>query len=85
MSDYAFTNYFENEVLRKRPYLKKSGVFGFVKTHSRSNHKSIIIFAFGVKSMNWKGMYCVSSPLKTKRPYTMPSQIGSSKNEAQLL
>jgi hypothetical protein len=23
MGDYAFTNYFENEVLRKRPYLKK--------------------------------------------------------------
>lgn len=23
MSDYAFTGYFENEVLRKRPYLKK--------------------------------------------------------------
>lgn len=23
MSDYRFTDYFENEVLRKRPYLKK--------------------------------------------------------------
>jgi hypothetical protein len=23
MADYTFTNYFENEVLRKRPYLKK--------------------------------------------------------------
>ncbi len=23
MSDYAFTDYFEKEVLRKRPYLKK--------------------------------------------------------------
>ena len=23
MSEYAFTDYFENEVLRKRPYLKK--------------------------------------------------------------
>ena len=23
MSDYKFTEYFENEVLRKRPYLKK--------------------------------------------------------------
>ena len=24
MSDYGYTKYFENEVLRKRPYLKKS-------------------------------------------------------------
>ncbi len=23
MSDYRYTSYFENEVLRKRPYLKK--------------------------------------------------------------
>jgi hypothetical protein len=31
LTNYSFTNYFENEVLRKRPYLKKEWCIGVIE------------------------------------------------------
>jgi hypothetical protein len=39
MTDYAFTNYFEREVLRKRPYLKKEWCVYVLENAVRSEPK----------------------------------------------
>ncbi len=36
MTEYKFTNYFENEALRKRPYLKKEWCIRIVENPIRS-------------------------------------------------
>ena len=33
MKDYKFTEYFENEVLRKRPYIKKEWCIQVIENH----------------------------------------------------
>ena len=48
MGEYRFTEYFDKEVLRKRPYLKRNGVFKSLRIHSKLNLRSIIVFGFGV-------------------------------------
>ena len=55
--EYRFTEYFEHEVLRKRPYLKKHGAFRFWKTRSEASRKSEIGIGFGVKSRSLKGKF----------------------------
>jgi len=40
MKTYRFTSYFENEVLRKRPYLKKEWCIRVVETPVRSEPQS---------------------------------------------
>ena len=54
MKWYKFTDYFENEVLKKRTYLKKEGVFVYLKIRSRVNDKRKIDLGFGVKYLSLK-------------------------------
>jgi hypothetical protein len=51
---YKFTNYFENEVLRKRPYLKKEWCIAYKssKTPSGANRKRKIVSGSGEQSLN---------------------------------
>ena len=49
MAEYSFTNYFENEVLRKRPYIKKNGASVSARTPSGASRKSITDSVFGAR------------------------------------
>ena len=46
MSDYKFTEYFENEVLRKRPYLKKEWCIQIVNNPLKSEPQEDNRFRF---------------------------------------
>jgi hypothetical protein len=46
MSDYKFTEYFENEVLRKRPYLKKEWCIQVVNNPLKSEPQENNRFRF---------------------------------------
>lgn len=66
MKEYKFTDYFENEVLRKRPFLKKEWCIRVLENPSKvGSSKNKIVFDFGVRSKNWRGEFFVSSLLKT--------------------
>jgi hypothetical protein len=39
MPEYRFTEYFENEVLRKRPYLKKEWCIRTIESAERREHQ----------------------------------------------
>lgn len=47
MSGFRFTNYFENEVLRKRPYLKKEWCIKVVENPIRIEPQEHNRFRFG--------------------------------------
>jgi hypothetical protein len=57
MDDFKFTEYFEKEVLRKRPYLKKEWCIEVVKIRSRWRLKNITDFGSGVLLKNLEAMY----------------------------
>lgn len=46
MDDYRFTEYFEKEVLRKRPYLKKEWCVEVVKNHAKMEQQEHNRFRF---------------------------------------
>ena len=47
MPRYSFTPYFENEVLRKRPYLTKDMCIRVVESPVQVNYRKVIDFGFG--------------------------------------
>jgi hypothetical protein len=47
MSEYKYTPYFENEVLRKRPYLKKEWCIKVIENPLKLSAKNITVFDFG--------------------------------------
>jgi len=53
MSEYQYTEYFENEVLRKRSYLRKEWCIRVIKIPLKLSDKNITVIDFGEKSMNW--------------------------------
>jgi len=48
MDIYGFTEYFENEVLRKRPYLKKEWCIRIIENPLRWSRRKTIVFDSGV-------------------------------------
>lgn len=46
MNDYGFTDYFENEVLRKRPYLRKEWCIRIVKNPLKTEPQEYNRFRF---------------------------------------
>lgn len=46
MVDYKFTEYFEKEVLRKRPYLKKAWCIQVIKNPLKTEHQEYNRFRF---------------------------------------
>jgi len=51
MPEYNYTEYFENEVLRKRPYLKKEWCIHVIENPIKVEVKNITVFDFGEKSL----------------------------------
>jgi hypothetical protein len=59
MNRYSFTAYFENEVLRKRSYLKKEWCLRVIENPIKFDHlKKIIAIVSGASLMKLKGRFC---------------------------
>lgn len=57
MADYRFTEYFENEVLRKRPYLKKEWCIRILENPIRSEPQESNRYRFWAKIPGLEGRY----------------------------
>jgi len=59
MADFEFTEYFEKEVLRKRPYLKKEWCIEVVKNPIKvePQDRNITVSGFGVSFLSLKVKY----------------------------
>ena len=57
MPEYRFTEYFDNEVLRKRPYLQKQQCIRFVNHHRRQGDDSQRVSRQAVQTMKLKFDY----------------------------
>jgi len=52
---YSFTVYFENEVLRKRPYLKREWCIHVIETPLKIEVRRTTACASGAWSRSWEG------------------------------
>lgn len=57
MADFRFTDYFENEVLRKRPYLKKEWCTRVVENPVRSEPQEANRYRFWAPVSELEGRY----------------------------
>ena len=57
MADYGFTEYFEKEVLRKRPYLKKEWCIRVVDNAIRSEPQENNRYRFWAEILELEGRY----------------------------
>ena len=57
MAEYRFTEYFEKEVLRKRPYIKKEECMQFLEKPSRSEPQENNRYRFWGEVPELKGRY----------------------------
>ena len=57
MEDYFFTDYFEKEVLRKRPYLRRNGVIELLRILSRASSRNLTVSDSGAKYRNLGAEY----------------------------
>ncbi len=84
MNDYGFTNYFENEVLRKRPYLRKEWCIRIVKNPLKTEPQEHNRFRFWGAVNELEGRILRVITLEDKKRYTMLSQTGGLRNEIEL-
>jgi len=61
LAEYKFTEYFEKEVLRKRPYLKKEWGIRAIEAPFAQSRKKEIDIAFGWRFRSRKGATSGSS------------------------
>jgi hypothetical protein len=54
MRTYRFTEYFEKEVMQKRPYLKKEWCIRIVENPLKTERRNITAFGFGERLRNMK-------------------------------
>ncbi|OKH15180.1 hypothetical protein [[Limnothrix rosea] IAM M-220] len=57
MSDYKFTNYFENDVLKKRPYLKKEWCIYVLENYIRYEKQEDNRFRFWAQIAEFGNRY----------------------------
>lgn len=57
MADFRFTEYFENQVLRKRPYIKKEWCIRVLKSPLRSEPQENNRYRFWGEIAELKGRY----------------------------
>ena len=57
MSEYKYTEYFEKEVLRKRPYLRKEWCVQVIENPIKVEVNNITVSDFGEKSKNLKAVF----------------------------
>lgn len=70
MAKYKFTQYFENEVLRKRPYLKKDWCTKIIKNPLSIEQQEDNRFRFWGKVEELEGKILRVVTLKDKLPFT---------------
>ncbi len=58
MSDFKFTRYFEEEVLKKRAYLKKEWCVRVVEDPLKVEPQERNLSDFGAWFQSWKGVFC---------------------------
>ena len=84
MAEYKFTEYFEQQVLRKRPYLKKEWCIYVIENAVRSEPQEHNRFRFWAAIPEFSGRYLRVITL-IKLLFITLFQIESSSHEAQLL
>ena len=57
MAEYRFTDYFEKEVLRKRPYLKKEWCIRVIEKPIRSEPQESNRYRFGAEVAELEGRF----------------------------
>ena len=62
---YRFTDYFETEVLRKRPYLKKEWCIRVIEYPVQSEAQEHNRFRFWARRQNLVARFCASSHSRT--------------------
>lgn len=75
MAEYRYTDYFENEVLRKRPYLKKEWCIRVIENADRIERQEHNRYRF------WARI----AELGDRTIYIMLFQIEATSHEAQIL
>lgn len=83
--EFRFTEYFESQVLRKRPYLRKKWCIGVVNAPLRCEPQGPDRFRFWAAVPELGGRYLRVVTLEDKVPFTTPSPTEDSGREAQLL
>ena len=84
MSGYGFTDYFENQVLRKQSYLQKEWCVGVCENPIRMEKQEHNRYRFWAASSNSIIEFFVSSHSRTKKRFTTPSLTGISNRETEL-
>ena len=85
MSEYKYTEYFENEVLRKRPYLRKECCVQVIENSIKVERQEHNRFRFWGEIKELEGRILRVITLDDKRLFTMPSPIGGLSDEIKLL
>ena len=85
MIEYRFTEYFEKEVLRKRPYLKKEWCVRVVQNPFRVEPQEHNRFRFWGEIEELGGRVLRVITLLDKGLYIMPFPTGGLRHDAQLL
>ncbi len=57
MKDYKFTDYFENEILRKRPYIKKEWCIMVLENPTKSERQEFNRYRFWAPIKELDGRY----------------------------
>jgi len=82
---FLFTEYFETQVLRKRPYLKKEWCITVVKNPLRSEPQEHNRFRFWAAVPELGGRYLRVITLEDKVPFTTLFRTEGSGHEIELL
>ena len=85
MPEYKYTAYFENEVLRKRPYLKKEWCIKVIENPLKMERQEHNRFRFWGKIEEFEGRILRVITLDDKKPSIMPFLIGGLNYEIELL
>ena len=81
MSKYTYTAYFENEVLRKRPYLRKEWCIKVIENPIKVERQEHNHYRFWGKIEELGDRVLRVITLDDKRPFIMPSLTGGLSHE----
>jgi hypothetical protein len=84
MTCYNFTDYFETEVLRKRPYLKREWCIHVIENAIRSEPQGVDRYRFWVAIPELEGPYLRVITLEDRVTIHNASPTAGSSHEAQL-
>ncbi len=85
MDIYKFTDYFENEVLRKRPYLKKEWCINVIENPLKAEPQENNRFRFWGVVDDLEGRILRVVTLEDKRTFIKPFLTGGTNHKVKLL